>query len=123
MNAVRRFWGLFQNSPTFGRDRANLISGITIGTTALALNGVILMMVLPLMLDPNDRDFRQLTENMEFGQLLGLILVGGATAFATVLIPMRLVTVFMAPRIGRYFDQIVLSGITPLRFLIGKATS
>lgn len=123
MNAVRRFLGLFQNSPTFGRDRANLISGTTIGTTALALNGVILMMVLPLMLDPNDRDFRQLTENMEFGQLLGLILLGGATALATLLIPMRLVSVFLAPRFGRYFDQIVLSGITPLRFLIGKVTS
>ena len=27
------------------------------------------------------------------------------------------------PRVGGYFDQIVLSGITPLRFLIGKATS
>jgi hypothetical protein len=123
MNAVRRFLGLFQNSPTFGRDRANLISGITIGTTSLALNGVILVMVLPLMLNPNDTGFRRLTENMEFGQLLGLILLGGATAFATLLIPMRLATVFMAPRIGRYFDQIVLSGITPLRFLIGKATS
>ncbi len=123
MNAVRRFLGLFQNSPTFGRDRANLISGVTIGTTALVLNGAILMFVLPLMLSPNDQGFRALTENIEFGQLLGLILLGGATAFATCLIPMRLISVFMAPRIGRYFDQIVLSGITPLRFLIGKATS
>ena len=123
MNAVRRFLGLFQNSPTFGRDRANLISALTIGTSALALNGAIMSMVLPLMLAPDDRDFRLLTESMEFGQLLGLILLGGATAFATFLIPMRLVSVFMAPRIGRYFDQIVLSGISPLRFLIGKATS
>ena len=32
-------------------------------------------------------------------------------------------TVFWEPRIGRYFDQIVLSGISPLRFVIGKATS
>lgn len=123
MNAVRRFFGLFQNSPTFDRDRANLISGFTIGTTALVLNTAILIMVLPLMMDPNDRDFRMLTQNIEFGQLLGLILMGGATVFATLLIPMRLGTVFMGPRIGRYFDQIVLSGITPLRFLIGKVTS
>ncbi len=123
MKAVRRFAELFRNSPTFGRDRANIISGITIGTTALLLNGVIMMMILPLMLDPDDIDFRMLTENMEFGQLLGLILLGGATAFATVLIPLRLASVFMAPRIGRYFDQIVLSGISPIRFLIGKVTS
>ncbi|MDA1232070.1 MAG: hypothetical protein O2856_14950, partial [Planctomycetota bacterium] len=123
MNAMRRFFGLFQNSPTFGRDRANLISGFTIGTTALALNAAILSMVLPLMMDPNDHDFRMITQNIEFGQLLGLILMGGATAFATFLIPMRLGTVFMGPRIGRYFDQIVLSGISPMRFLIGKVTS
>ena len=123
MNAVQRFAGLFQNSPTFGRDRANLISSFTIGTTAIALNAAILIMVLPLMLDPNDPDFRVLTQNIEFGQLLGLILMGGAAAFATLLIPMRIGTVFMGPRIGRYFDQIVLSGISPLRFLIGKVTS
>ncbi len=123
MKAVRSFFQLFRNSPTFGRDRANLISGFTIGTTALALNAAILMMVLPLMLDPNDLDFQMLTQNIEFGQLLGLILMGGATAFASVLIPMRLSVVFMGPRIGRYFDQIVLSGISPLKFLIGKVTS
>jgi hypothetical protein len=34
-----------------------------------------------------------------------------------------MLSVFWGPRIGRYFDQIVLSGILPLRFMIGKATS
>lgn len=123
MNAVRRFLGLFRNSPTYGRDQASLISGWNIGLAGLVLNGAVLMTLLPLMLAPNDPDFRMLTENMEFGQILALILLGGATAFATFLIPMRLMSVFMGPRIGRYFDQIVLSGITPLRFLIGKVTS
>ena len=123
MNAVRRFLGLFRNSPTYGRDQASLISGWNIGLAGLVLNGTILMTLLPLMMAPNDPDFRLLTENMEFGQILGLILLGGATAFATLLIPMRLTGVFLGPRIGRYFDQIVLSGITPLRFLIGKVTS
>lgn len=123
MNAVRRILGLFQDSPTYGRDKANMASGLTIGAAALLLNGVVLMMVLPLMLAPDDRDFRPLTENIEFGQLLALILLGGATGFATLLIPFRLSTVLMGPRVGRYFDQIVLSGISPIRFLIGKVTS
>ena len=123
MNLLRRFLGLFRDSPTYGRDRANLISGFSIGTAGLLLNGAVLMLVLPLMLDPDDRDFQVITENVEFGQLLGLILLGGAAAFATFLIPLRLTGVFWGPRVGRYFDQIVLSGITPLRFLIGKATS
>ena len=123
MNAVRRFLGLFRNSPTYGRDQASLISGWNIGLAGLVLNGTILMTLLPLMLDPNDPGWQMITESMEFGQILGLILLGGATVFATLLIPMRLTGVFMGPRIGRYFDQIVLSGITPLRFLIGKVTS
>lgn len=123
MNAVRSFLGLFRDSPTYGRDRANLLSAFTIGVTALLLNGAVLFLVLPLMLDPDDRDFRMLTENVEFGQLLALALLGGAAAFATLLIPLRLMGVFLGPRVGRYFDQIVLSGISPLRFVIGKATS
>ncbi len=123
MNSVRRWFAFLGDSPTYGRDRATLISGFTIGTAGLLLNGAVLLLVLPLMLDPDDHDLRMLTENLEFGQLLALILLGGATIFATLLIPLRLLTVFWGPRIGRYFDQVVLSGISPLRFVIGKAAS
>lgn len=123
MNAVRRLFDFFRDSPTYGRDRATLISGFSIGTAGLILNGAVLMLMLPLLLDPDDGDIRPLTENLEFGQLLALILLGGATSFATVLIPLRLLTVFWGPRIGKYFDQIVLSGISPLRFVVGKAAS
>lgn len=123
MKAGLRLIDFLRDSPTYGRDRANLISGFSIGMTGLMLNGAVMMLVLPLMLDPDDRDFRDITENVEFGQLLALILLGGATAFATLLIPLRLVSVFWGPRTGRYFDQIVLSGISPLRFVIGKAVS
>jgi hypothetical protein len=123
MNTIRRFFRLFRDSPTYGRDRANLISGATIGMTALLLNGMLMMLVMPLMLNPDDSFFRTITENVGLGQVLALILLGGATACATLVIPLRLVTVFGGPRTGRYFDQIVLSGITPLRFVIGKATS
>lgn len=123
MKSARDLVSLFLDSPTYGRDRANLVTASSIGTAGLLLNGAVLMLVLPLMLDPDDRDFRMLTENVEFGQLLALILLGGAAAFATLLIPLRLVSVFWGPRVGRYFDQIVLSGISPLRFVIGKAMS
>jgi hypothetical protein len=123
MNAFRHFTGLFQDSPTSGLDRAKLISGFTIGTTGLLLNAAVFLFVLPLMVDPDDFTFRQITENVEFGQLLALILLGGATLMATLVIPLRLLSVFWGPRTGNYFDQIVLSGITPLRYVIGKATS
>ena len=123
MNALHRFVDFFWDSPTYGRDRANLISGFSIGTAALLLNGVVLIFVLPLLYASDNQGFQRLTDNVGFGQLLALILLGGATVFATFLIPLRLVTVFFEPRVGRYFDQIVLSGISPLRFVIGKATS
>lgn len=123
MSAVRRYLDLLLDSPTYGRDRASLITGFSIGTTGLLLNAAVLMLGLPVLLAPDSPIIRSLTSNLEFGQLLSLILLGGASVFATVLIPLRLVTVFWGPRIGRYFDQIVLSGISPLRFVIGKATS
>lgn len=123
MTGVRRIVSLFQDSPGSGQDRVNLVSGFTIGITGLLLNSAVLLLLLPLMVDPNDRSFREITASIEFGQLLALMLLGGATAFATLLIPLRLVSVFWGPRVGRYFDQIVLTGITPFRFVIGKATS
>lgn len=123
MKAARLWRKFFTESPTYGRDRANLISGLTIGTAALFLNGAVLMLVLPLLFMPDAPSLQRLTDNLGFGQLMALVLLGGSSAFATLLIPLRLATVFFEPRIGRYFDQIVLSGISPLRFVIGKATS
>ena len=77
MKRLRNLLKLFQDSPTYGRDRANLFSGGTIGITALLLNGAVLVLVLPLMLDPDDHEFRQITQNLEFGQLLAMTLMGG----------------------------------------------
>src|SRR5690606_7295640 len=99
VNAIRRFVNVVRDSPTFGRDRANLISGFSIGTAGLLLNAAVLLLVLPLMLDPDDRAFQVITESVGFGQLLVLILLGGASAFATLLIPLRLANVLWAPRL------------------------
>ena len=123
MNVFRRFFDFFLDSPTFGRDRARLISGFTIGTSAIALNAAILTMLVPLLQSPDNPTYQRLTDHVGFSQLLALILLGGASIFATYLVPLRLTTVFFETRIGRYFDQIVLSGISPLRFLIGKVAS
>jgi hypothetical protein len=123
MKAVRRLIDLFRDSPTYGRDRANLIFGFSIGATALLLNGAVMMLVLPLMLDPDDPDYRQITEHVEFGQLLAMMLLGGGDGLCDRADSASTGDSFLGPRMGRYFDQIVLSGISPLRFVIGKATS
>lgn len=123
MNHLRRFLALFRDSPTYGRDQASLLTGFTVGSIALLLNAIVLTVLLLFMLNPDDRDFEQLTRHLEFGQLLSLILLGGAASIATLVVPLRMISVFWGPRIGRYFDQIVLSGISPMRFVIGKVTS
>ena len=123
MNPFRRVFDFFLDSPTFGRDRSLLISGFTIGTSAIALNAAILTLLVPLLTSPDDPTYQRMTDHVGFSQILALILLGGASMFATLLIPLRLTTVFFETRIGRYFDQIVLSGISPLRFLIGKVAS
>ena len=120
MNDVQRCVQLVGDSPTYMRDRANLLTGFTIGVTALLLNGVVLLFVYPFLAASANSS---VTDYLDFGQMMGLILLGGTSAFATALIPLRLATVFWEPRLGRYFDQVVLSGITPLRFVIGKALS
>lgn len=113
----------FRDSPTYGRDRASLFSGGNFGIIGLLLNAMVLLPMMLLMLEMNDREIRMFLGALEFGQLLSLILAGGTAGLITLLVPLRMTTLFMGPRTGRYFDQIVLSGISPFRFLIGKVTS
>ena len=120
---VGRLRNQFRDSPTYGRDRASLFSGTNFGVIGLLLNAMVLFPMMLLMLEMNDRDVRMFLGALEFGQLLSLILAGGTAGLITLLVPLRMTTLFMGPRTGRYFDQIVLSGISPFRFVIGKVTS
>lgn len=106
-----------RSSPTWIRDRSGLLSGQMIGFTALILNAGMLAMIAVLFDSPTS--FRRLLQTLDFGSLLGLLLCGGAMAAVTLLVPLRQTGLFLAPRIGRYFDQIVLSGISPLRYMAG----
>ena len=106
-----------RSSPTWIRDRSGLLSGQMIGFTALILNAGMLALIAVLFDSPTS--FRRLLQTLDFGSLLGLLLCGGAMAAVTLLVPLRQTGLFLAPRIGRYFDQIVLSGISPLRYMAG----
>lgn len=123
MNAIPQLWHTFRDSPSFERNRARIFTGLTIGAIGLLLNMVVMIMALPLLMYPDSSDFQYLTQHLEFGELLSLIILGGATMIATIAIPARMYSVFMGPRIGRYFDQVVLSGISPMRFLMGNVAS
>lgn len=120
---IANWFSVITDSPTLRQDRSNLFSGFTVGTAGLLLNGAVLFLIAPLMLDYEDRFMLEITESLEFGQLIGLILLAGITGIATALVPLRLFAVFWGPRISRYFDQVVLSGISPIRFAAGKVIS
>lgn len=106
-----------RSSPTWIRDRSGLLSGYLVGLTALILNAGMLGIIALLIDSPSS--FRRLLQTLDFGSLLGLLLCGGAIAAVTLLVPLRQTGLFLAPRIGRYFDQIVLSGISPMRYMAG----
>ncbi len=54
------------------------------------------------------------------GHLLSGTLFLALTLFLTVFVPARVFGIFLGPRTGRYFDQIVITGIKPWRFFAGK---
>lgn len=117
MRLLLGFPEFVRSSPTWIRDRSGLLSGYLVGLTALILNAGMLGVIAMLIDSPSG--FRRLLQTLDFGGLLGLLLCGGAIAAVTLLVPLRQTGLFLAPRIGRYFDQIVLSGISPLRYMAG----
>ncbi|MFO0252028.1 MAG: hypothetical protein ACK56X_22545, partial [Planctomyces sp.] len=117
MRFLLQFPEFIRSSPTWIRDRSGLLSGYLVGLTALILNAGMLGMIALLIDSPSS--FRRLLQTLDFGSLLGLLLCGGAIAAVTLLVPLRQTGLFLAPRIGRYFDQIVLSGISPMRYMAG----
>lgn len=123
MSLLSRFTSVFEDHPATVNRGAVRFSGPMVAVSGVLLNVFILSLIFPFLIEPDDRDFRDITESLGFGGLFSLILLGGTLVIATVLIPFRLATVFMGPRIGRYFDQIVLSGISPFRLLIGNVAA
>ncbi|MEP3482466.1 MAG: hypothetical protein ABJZ55_24710 [Fuerstiella sp.] len=123
MSIISRFSTVLHDNPASVNQGATRFSGPMVATAGILLNLFILSLIFPFLLEPDDRDFRAMTESLGFGGLFSLILLGATLVIATVMIPFRLATVFLGPRIGRYFDQIVLSGISPFRLLIGNVTA
>lgn len=117
MNILRSMTQTLLSSPTWQRDRAELFSGFLVGLTGLLLNGLVLALVcFVLQAPPSLRPFAQ---QMDFGQLIAPILLAAMVLVLLVAIPLRFTGLFLGPRLFRYFDQIVLSGISPLRYVIG----
>lgn len=104
-----------------GLGRTTVFTSGTVGLTAGLINAAVLLLLVPL--SELVADFGQLAGSIGLGQYLATAVLGGATMLATLVLPLRLTTVFWGPRAGRYFDQVVLSGVSPWQMLIGKAFS
>ncbi len=131
MNAVLRMgehlvgnWRDMRLSPSWERDAATITSPWRLGTWFLILNALILgslVLVYQLVTNlPPRHEVSQIVASMGMGRLFcgGIFLA--LTFFLTVFIPIRIFGIFVGPRMGRYFDQLVLSGITPWRLVAGK---
>jgi len=121
MNKLMSLWHSVFSSPTWLRDRATLFSGGMVGLTALILNSVLLLGLLLLTQAPEA--FESLLQQFSFGELMGPMLLTGVVSVLTLIVPLRLTGLLMGPRLFRYFDQIILSGISPLQFMIGRIVS
>lgn len=121
MSRIVALWESIVSSPTWLRDRATLFSGAMVGLTALLLNGVLLWALVMIM--EASRNFETLLQQFSFGELMGPVLLTAVVVVLTLIVPLRFCGLFMGPRLFRYFDQIVLSGISPLQFLIGRVAS
>ncbi len=122
MESLRRL----ANSPTWQRDASAITSPLRMGGWFLLLNLLIIAGMVGVygactagaynVGNPSARAFADLG----LGKMLAMAIFLALTAFLTFFVPIRVFGTFLGPRVGRYFDQIVLSGVSPWRYLIGK---
>jgi hypothetical protein len=114
------------DSPTLLRDLASLLSAYRIGTWFTFTTGshtVLLGIMIYMAAAGGDRMLAIVSEKMGLGQYLGCMLLVNLGAICTMLIPIRVSGMFEGPRWGRYFDQLVITGISPARYFVGKILS
>jgi len=114
-------WLSLLNSPTWLRDATTVTSPWRLGFWFMVLNALIIGSLIYVDTEIiRELDNQTVIAELGLGRLLAGSIFLALTTFVTVFVPVRTAGVFYGPRLGRYFDQIILSGITPWRFLMGK---
>jgi hypothetical protein len=113
------------NSPTHERDLTTMFSVFRLATWFFFLNGFLISAIGGVfwMLSEtsySERGVSGFFQVLGFSEILTLVIFLSMSAFLTIFVPIRVVGPIMGPRVGRYFDQIVLSGISPPRYFAGK---
>ncbi len=112
------------NSPTWERDASAITSPLRMGSWFLILNLLIIGAMAGLYKVfasvPPGALASQALADLGLGWLFACAIFLALTLFLTFFIPIRVVGAFFTPRLGRYFDQIVISGVSPARYVAGK---
>ncbi|MEK7484554.1 MAG: hypothetical protein AABZ60_09530 [Planctomycetota bacterium] len=118
-----QFWTIY-HSPTAFRGWKALLTGLKIGTLMSGTHALVLLCFgFIVLLCHEERSFRELFSEGTFGHLLVLSAMGGlfiSISFAAI---GHMAGMFDGVRFRGYFDQIVVTGISPLRYLSGQFLS
>lgn len=129
MKRLARFWEQVRHladSPSFLRDWQSLSSPWRIGVWLLILNltlGLLLGSTVFWAAVQAEPGVASICDHLGLGQYLACMLMLGLGALCTLLVPVRAAGLFEGPRWGRYFDQVILSGISPARYFAGKVVA
>ncbi|MEM7384580.1 MAG: hypothetical protein AAF514_06510 [Verrucomicrobiota bacterium] len=119
-NVLTHLRGLY-TSPTRERDMVAIFSPVRIAGWFLILNLVIIAgAALFFVFLQQVADDVSWIAGLGLGKMLAGVIFLSLGAFLTIFIPIRILGFLMGPRSNRYFDQIVISGISPIRYFIGK---
>lgn len=114
------------DNPTAEHDARNILAspkvGMWLGAEGLLIG---LMCTLAFFLFPTEeRGFRQLLAGMGSGPYLLTTALLTLTAFLTLIVPLRASGLLEGPRWRGYLDQLITTGMSPMRYYAGKwATS
>lgn len=123
--ALRRFVALAWDNPTAEHDARTILTpgkvGLWLGLeVALVLLSSALIQFVAL---PDSQELRRFVAEVGAGQVHAANVFGTVCAFLTLVVPLRASWLLEGPRRRGYLDQIVTTGISPLRYYAGKWAS
>lgn len=122
---VGRLIGYAWDNPTAEHDARSILSahkiGLWLGVEVLL---IAVAAALGLFVAPEERLYREVMVKLGTGPWLIFCTLGTLAIFLTIVVPLRAVGLLDGPRWRGYMDQVITTGITPLRYHAGKwATS
>jgi hypothetical protein len=122
---LRRLVGYAWDNPTAEHDARSILSahkiGLWLGVEVLL---IAIVAAIALFAAPEERELREVMVRLGTGPWLIFCTLGTLALFLTLVVPLRAVGLLDGPRWRGYLDQVITTGITPLRYHAGKwATS